>query len=399
MDANQQHTTTHNTVHPVTPTGAERSLPHAMGEENAGIPPVPTLTCASHPNNRARPLADSANGAGSPNSFDCNAHKRHSPPSIDDANNKRPKVAMPRPIKEDDDDVDGIPMDTSTDEFINAPEPGVTGETVVAAVAVAAAAADTAIANINNGVAATSAGTQTLNQYVIPNLDNLRCPVSGKLFADPVLMSDGQTYEREEIDKVIASTEKHKRIRSPQTGTVIERKRHPNTAITDIIQKLYDNDQLGDEGDDWKQRKMILLLKKRASKGDGDAMRDLGMLFERSDDGSLAFSWYQKGADQLHLDCLVRAGLFLKTGKDVEKNEAQALAYIFQAAHMGNGHGMYLLGRWNHKGMCGLPKNNKMALYWLDKVKRNEFAEGSFDEVKYMSKVDRMLEAINEDAH
>ena len=388
MDANQQHTTTHNTVHPVTPPGAERSLPHAMGEENAGNPPVPTLT--GNPN-KPRPLADSANGAGSPNFFDSNKRNQCSSSPGDDANNKRPKVLMPLPI-------DGIPMDTSTDEFIDAPEPGGADETAVEAVAVAAAAANTAIANANNGVL-TSTGTQTLNQFSIPNLDDLRCPRSGKLFADPVLMTDGRTYEREEMENIIASTEKTKRIRSPQTGDVVSRDMVSNTAITNIIQKLYDNNQLGDEGDDWKQRRLVLSMKERASKGDLDAMYNLGMSLERSDDGSLAFSWYQKGADQLHPDCLVRAGLLLGAGEVVEKNEAQAVACIFQAAQMGNGHAMYILGRWNHKGMCGLTTNKKMAAYWLNKVKGNEYVQGSFEEVKYMSKVDRMLEAINEDAN
>ena len=212
-------------------------------------------------------------------------------------------------------------------------------------------------------------------------------------------MTDGRTYEREEMENIIASTEKTKRIRSPQTGDVVSRDMVSNTAITNIIQKLYDNNQLGDEGDDWKQRRLVLSMKERASKGDLDAMYNLGMSLERSDDGSLAFSWYQKGADQLHPDCLVRAGLLLGAGEVVEKNEAQAVACIFQAAQMGNGHAMYILGRWNHKGMCGLTTNKKMAAYWLNKVKGNEYVQGSFEEVKYMSKVDRMLEAINEDAN
>lgn len=66
---------------------------------------------------------------------------------------------------------------------------------------------------------------------------------------------------------------------------------------------------------------------------------------------------------------------------------------------MGNGHGMYLLGRWNCFGNCGVAKNNAMAAYWLKKVKRKEYVDESFDESKYMPKVDRMLGKINEHAN
>ena len=236
-------------------------------------------------------------------------------------------------------------------------------------------------------------------QFSMRNLDHLRCPVSKKLFVDPVLMKDGQTYEHEEIEKIKASTPKHVRIKSPVTGEVVARDGRHNTQILGIIQDLYDNKQLGDEGDDWYQRKEINSTTKRALEGDPDKMYELGYWYEFGMNGldvnfATAYSWYQKGAALLHSPCLTRAGLLLKTGQGVAKNEAQSINNISFAANKGYGHAMYLLGRWNHHGTCGLSVNNAIAKEWLNMIVCNKCDEGTFDKARYMHKVERMLEKI-----
>lgn len=253
---------------------------------------------------------------------------------------------------------------------------------------------DVAGAQIDNVLA-----TRNITQFSMTSLDHLRCPVSKKLFVEPALMKDGQTYEHEEIEKIIASTPKHLRIKSPVTGEVMARDGRPNTQILGIIQDLYDNKQLGDEGNDWYQRKEINSTKKRALVGDLDKMYELGFWYEFGMNGldvnfATAYSWYQKGADLLHRNCLTRAGLLLKSGQGVAKNEAQSINNISFAANKGHGHAMYLLGRWNHHGTCGLSVNNVIAKEWLSMIVCNKHDEGTFDKARYMPKVERMLEKI-----
>jgi multidrug efflux pump subunit AcrA (membrane-fusion protein) len=66
---------------------------------------------------------------------------------------------------------------------------------------------------------------------------DFRCPFSQMMFTDPVVASDGYTYEREYIDRWL-NVEKanfHLPFRSPQGGSIINRTLHPNTFVKQVV--------------------------------------------------------------------------------------------------------------------------------------------------------------------
>ena len=65
-------------------------------------------------------------------------------------------------------------------------------------------------------------------------IDAVRCPISGALMKDPVLMSDGITYERANIEDWI---KKHNN-RSPFSGQPFDREPFLNRAVRDMITPL-----------------------------------------------------------------------------------------------------------------------------------------------------------------
>ena len=54
----------------------------------------------------------------------------------------------------------------------------------------------------------------------VPTPEHFICSISGEIFKDPVIASDGQTYERESIEKWIA-TKEGQPVRSPLTGAIL----------------------------------------------------------------------------------------------------------------------------------------------------------------------------------
>ena len=54
----------------------------------------------------------------------------------------------------------------------------------------------------------------------IPTPEHFICSISGDIFKDPVIASDGQTYERVSIEKWIA-TKEGQPVTSPLTGAIL----------------------------------------------------------------------------------------------------------------------------------------------------------------------------------
>lgn len=81
---------------------------------------------------------------------------------------------------------------------------------------------------------------------------HLICPISGQYFYDPVFSSNGQTFEREEIEKWIQQCKKNKKpITCPNTNTTINDTLTPNVTIRGLAREyaeehpeLYENDKI-----------------------------------------------------------------------------------------------------------------------------------------------------------
>ena len=73
----------------------------------------------------------------------------------------------------------------------------------------------------NSTTATTSiSNSQDTGGMQVPTPEHFICSISGEIFKDPVIASDGQTYERESIEKWIA-TKEGQPVRSPLTGAIL----------------------------------------------------------------------------------------------------------------------------------------------------------------------------------
>ena len=73
----------------------------------------------------------------------------------------------------------------------------------------------------NSTTATTSiSNSQDTGGMQVPTPEHFICSISGEIFKDPVIASDLQTYERESIEKWIA-TKEGQAVTTPLTGAVL----------------------------------------------------------------------------------------------------------------------------------------------------------------------------------
>ena len=88
----------------------------------------------------------------------------------------------------------------------------------------------------NSTTATTSiSNSQDIGGMQVPTPEHFICSISGEIFKDPVMASDGQTYERESIEKWIA-TKEGQAVRSPLTGAILNNHTlTPNHTVKSMI--------------------------------------------------------------------------------------------------------------------------------------------------------------------
>ena len=88
----------------------------------------------------------------------------------------------------------------------------------------------------NSTTATTSiSNSQDTGGMQIPTPEHFICSISGEIFKDPVMAADGQTYERESIEKWIA-TKEGEPVRSPLTGAILNNHTlTPNHTVKSMI--------------------------------------------------------------------------------------------------------------------------------------------------------------------
>lgn len=92
--------------------------------------------------------------------------------------------------------------------------------------------------NLNN-LLTTNMDTPNSNEQININMDDLMCPITQEMMDDPVMASDGHTYERAAIADWI-----NRKHTSPITNEPITDKLHPNFAIKKIIAGLKDSQKI-----------------------------------------------------------------------------------------------------------------------------------------------------------
>lgn len=194
------------------------------------------------------------------------------------------------------------------------------------------------------------------------------------------LRAQGQIYERKEIEKYLEK-EGNSAI-SPVTRKKFESKDlepliHVRKAIEHLVESRIIEEEMADTWKRMKEKRDNDLIvkggKKRAEKGDGHAMYNLGMWLEKGDyglkvDEKEAYKWYKKGSDDGNVCCMALAGDCLLNGRGTAENVSEGLVLVTMAAERGSDYACYTLGEFYYRGIFGFRKDNEKAKFWLEKA-------------------------------
>jgi len=196
------------------------------------------------------------------------------------------------------------------------------------------------------------------------------CPISLELPVEPVTAEDGRVYNRADIQKHIDNAEDDN-LRSPVTGAPMGPTLVAAVQVQNTLHALIESGAV--EDDSAERLKKFIEKRKKAEAGDTEAMCDLsecyfcGMNGLHKDDKQ-AYAWCSKAAD---LDCalgMAYKGFHLYRGRGVDIDIAAGAALVGVAAGRDNAHACYFLGYEYYGGHSGLPKDHKLAKYWLMKA-------------------------------
>jgi TPR repeat protein len=254
---------------------------------------------------------------------------------------------------------------------------------------------------------------------------HLTCALTLELMVDPVLAEDGNTYERVEILKWIAT-----KSTSPlDPSCPLDASRvFPNRAVKQQIEELVASGELDDAlCADYLNRKYKMSLeyaqklflegrvkeaaelglpvaqglmanqcyhgcagvakdlnkcvewaKKAAAGGDRLGQARLGYAYRHGEgglekDGAMALKWYEKAAEQ---GCTVSmnniGNLYKNGGHGVTKNLATAVSWYRKSAEAGDEFGQYNLGHCYYYG-TGVTKNLATARSWFQKAADQDY--------------------------
>ncbi len=108
-------------------------------------------------------------------------------------------------------------------------------------------------------------------------------------------------------------------------------------------------------------------LEKAVSMGNGEAMYDIGYMFESgkgvAKSYKTAFEWYKKSMNAGYDGSITKIGLFYEEGKGCTQNFAESARLYKMAADKGDPFAMRLIGRLYYNGN-GVSKDVKLALQW-----------------------------------
>ena len=199
----------------------------------------------------------------------------------------------------------------------------------------------------------------------------------------PCDKSQGQIYERKEIEKYLEEKKDEDEILSPVTKKPLETKvLIPSVHIRNNIEHLIESGIIeGEMADTWKERmaerreaeENVRGWKEGAEKGDTDAMFELGVCYERGEygfkeDSKEAFKWYKKGSDACNVCCMSAAGACLMYGVGTAANVSEGLVLITLAPEKGSDHACFSLAQCYYRGLHGIRKDIEKAKFWLEKV-------------------------------
>jgi len=200
----------------------------------------------------------------------------------------------------------------------------------------------------------------------------LVCPITFSLPVDPVMAEDGNVYERSAIEEWLK--QQHK---SPVTNLAMGTKLLPALRVKNMIRAMVSSGALtGDKVDAWKlkleEEEKVATLRK-AEAGDGRAMYNLGVWYERGEKGlanddAKAFEWYEKSHEAGDASGTGELGGCYVDGVGVPKCLVRGATLLMDAAGRGSKFACVNLGRAYASGLWGFPKDEKMARRYYSMV-------------------------------
>ena len=210
-------------------------------------------------------------------------------------------------------------------------------------------------------------------------LEELICPITGRLPADAVMAKDGRVYERQDLmlwfEKTPGPT-----VKSPVSGENMSKEIVQAYQFQNTLEKLVSCGTLkGEAVDEWKKAKDALSrydtqMKKwfvEAATGDATAMMHLGFAFRQGGHGAevdhaKSVEWFRKGAVKGNTQSWASLGVAYMTGRGVERHPSRALVFLTHAASNGSEHGCCAIAHALASGRH-MPPDYTLAKYWYQK--------------------------------
>jgi TPR repeat protein len=210
-----------------------------------------------------------------------------------------------------------------------------------------------------------SAVNEAMNEFL--------CPITFSLPVDPVMAEDGNVYERSAIEEWLE--QQHK---SPVTNLAMGTKLLPALRVKNMIRAMVSSGTLtGDKVDAWKlkleEEEEVAEMLREAEAGDGGAMYILGIWYKYGEKGlakdeAKTFEWYEKSHEAGDASGTGGLGWCYLLGNGVPMCLVRGAMLMGQAAEHGSKHACYILGIAYAEGICGFPKDEKMARRYFSMV-------------------------------
>jgi len=212
------------------------------------------------------------------------------------------------------------------------------------------------------------------------------CSISQEIPIDPVLASDGMTYERHNIEAHIERlTESGTKLTSPLTRETIAKDLKPNRNLRNLCDLLIKGGYwVGEKAESWLARKRaaekneakLKAMEERAKAGDIDAAYKLGQAhclgtYGLRKNDKEAYKWYKVGAENGDAFGACAVGMaYIHGDHGFEKSLAQGMAWIQTGAVLGSECACYEMGHAYRNGLRNFPVNRAEAAKWFRRMSK-----------------------------
>lgn len=232
-------------------------------------------------------------------------------------------------------------------------------------------------------------------------LEELTCPLTLELCADPVTAEDGHLYEKTAIASYFEHCRRASlRVKSPVNNVTMGTTLTPALHACSIIERVLTSGALSRTDVAARRQHAFDIIRvqplmKRVGDGQVGAMLALGILYSTGDlhvkkNYKAAFEWFCKGSDLGNASCTGMKGIMLCDGVHCEKDVTQGLVDLAFSAGNRSRFSNFMLGLYYERGNHGLRKDDKAVRHWYNRVanptKYNLLCDASDDNITHARK-------------